>query len=88
MNMKQVLLASVLGSAFALGTAPAMADIQGKVTGVENGGRQVMIGGKTVKVSGSRTKVTINGKSGDRGEIKAGMTCKADAESAKTLDCK
>ncbi len=90
MSMKKVLLASILGGAFALGAAmPAMAQaIEGKVTAVEGEGRTVVIGDKKVAISGSRTKIMINGKPGDRGGIKAGMTCKADGESASTLDCK
>lgn len=90
MSMKKVLLASVLGSAFALGAmAPAMAQaIEGKVTAVEGEGRTVVIGDKKVAVSNSGTKTTINGKGAARGDVKAGMTCKADGEAAKTLDCK
>jgi len=61
----------------------------GKVEAVENGGRKVTIAGKTYKISGSRTKVTIGGKEGDRGEIKVGMTCDAKgSKEAKTVDCK
>lgn len=88
--MKKVLLASVLGVAFALGASmPAMAQaIEGKVTAVEGQGRTVVIGDKKVAISGSRTKVTINGKAGDRGSVKVGMSCKADGEKAATLDCK
>ncbi len=90
MSMKKLLLASVLGGAFAFGTAlPAMAQaVEGKVTAVEGEGRTVVIGDKKVAVSGSGTKVTINGKEGARGDVKAGMTCKADGEAAKMLDCK
>ena len=87
--MKKVLLASVLGAAFALGASmPAMAQaIEGKVTAVEGEGRTVVIGDKKVAVSNSGTKVTVGGKAGSRGDVKAGMSCKADGESAKTLDC-
>jgi hypothetical protein len=90
MSMKKVLLASVLGGAFALSAVvPAVAQaIEGKVTAVEGEGRTVMIGDKKVAVSNSGTKVTINGAAGARGDIKAGMTCKADGEAAKMLDCK
>lgn len=90
MSMKKVLLASVLGGAFALGAAmPAMAQaVEGKVTAVEGEGRTVVIGDKKVAVSNSGTKTTIGGKDGTRGDVKVGMTCKADGEAAKTLDCK
>lgn len=88
--MKKVLLASVLGAAFALGASmPAMAQaIEGKVTAVEGEGRTVVIGDKKVALSGSRTKVTVDGKAGDRGSVKVGMSCKADGENATTVDCK
>lgn len=88
--MKKVLLASILGGAFAIGaTMPVMAQaIEGTVAAVEGEGRTVVIGDKKVAVSGSGTKVTIGGKEGKRDQIKAGMTCKADGEAAKTLDCK
>lgn len=90
MSMKKVLLASVVGGAFALSAVvPAMAQaIEGKVTAVEGEGRTVVIGDKKVAVSNSGTKVTINGAAGARGDVKAGMTCKADGEAAKMLDCK
>lgn len=90
MSMKKIVLASVVGAAFALGaTMPAMAQaIEGKVTAVEGEGRTVVIGDKKVAVSGSRTKVTVNGKSASRGDVKAGMTCKADGAEASMLDCK
>jgi tripartite-type tricarboxylate transporter receptor subunit TctC len=51
----------------------------GKVTQTKRGGRQVfiMFEGKEIsaKVSGSRTKVSINGKGGKRKSVKPGMTC-------------
>lgn len=90
MSMKKLLLASVLGGAFALGAAlPAMAQaIEGKVTAVEGEGRTVVIGDKKVAVSGSGTKTTIAGKAGKREDVKVGMTCKADGDKATMLDCK
>jgi hypothetical protein len=90
MSMKKVLLASVVGGAFAFGAmAPAMAQaIEGKVTAVEGEGRTVVIGNKKVAVSNSGTKTTIGGKPDSRGNVKVGMTCKADGEAAKMLDCK
>ena len=70
--------------------------MQGTVTGVEDGGRKVMLktaDGKvaTVAVSGSRTKVMVGGKEGSRDAIKAGMTCTAtgpEGADATSLDCK
>ena len=71
-------------------------NMQGTVTGVEEGGRKVMLkmaDGKTatVNVSGSRTKVMVGGKEGSRDAIKAGMTCTAMGAAgadATSLDCK
>ena len=90
MNTKQVLLASVLSAAFAIGGAlPSMAQaIEGKVSAVEGEGRTVVIGDKKIALSNSGTKTTINGKDATRGDVKVGMTCKADGEAAKMMDCK
>ncbi len=74
----------------------AMVKHEGKVTQTKKGGRQVFIShkGKEVwaKLSGSRTKVTVNGKPAKRKAIKVGMTCtfaypRANAE-AKKVDCR
>ncbi|MEE8517015.1 MAG: tripartite tricarboxylate transporter substrate-binding protein [Alphaproteobacteria bacterium] len=68
----------------------------GPVSQIKRGGRRVwiMYQGKEVKtkISGSRTKVTINGKKAKRKKIKVGMTCtftypKPGAES-KSVACK
>ena len=46
----------------------------------------------TAKVSGSRTKVTLDGKKAKRKKIKAGMTCTftypGPGMEAKKIDCK
>ena len=53
-----------------------------------------MYKGKEVraKVSGSRTKITVNGKKAKRKAIKKGMTCTFNypgpGEEAKNIDCK
>ncbi len=68
----------------------------GKVTAVKGGGRSVVINyqGKdvTAQVSGSRTKVTVNGKAAERKDVKVGMTCTftypAPGQEAKNVDCK
>jgi tripartite-type tricarboxylate transporter receptor subunit TctC len=69
----------------------------GKVADVKGGGHEIDItlaDGKTfgAKISGSRTKVTIGGKPGDRGNIKAGMSCAIAApgngQEASAVDCK
>jgi tripartite-type tricarboxylate transporter receptor subunit TctC len=68
----------------------------GKVTATKRGGRRIFIDykGKNVKakVSGSRTKVTINGKKDKRKNIKVGMTCTflypSAGSEAKKVDCK
>ncbi len=68
----------------------------GPVTQIKRGGRQVYISnkGKEVfaKISGSRTRVTVDNKKAKRKAIKKGMTCtftypRANAE-AKKVDCK
>ncbi|MFB3053831.1 MAG: hypothetical protein ACE1ZY_00760, partial [Alphaproteobacteria bacterium] len=68
----------------------------GKVTATKRGGRLILIDfkGKKVKakVSGSRTKVTVNGKKAKRKAIKVGMTCTftypGAGQEAKKIDCK
>ena len=68
-------------------------EVKGKVTKTEREGRVVTIGGTKVKISGSRTEVTIGGKEADREEIKVGMSCTAmvakrkGKDEAKTVKC-
>ncbi len=74
----------------------ALAKHTGKVTATKRGGRRFFIDykGKNVKakVSGSRTKVTIDGKKTKRKNIKVGMTCTftypSAGSEAKRVDCK
>lgn len=91
-HMKMKISTAIVSSLFALslvaGGSAAYAK-SGKVESVENGGRVVVIAGTKYKISGSRTKVSIGGKPGDRGQIKVGMTCDAKGSgTAKTVDCK
>jgi len=74
----------------------ALARHTGKVTATKKGGRRIVIDYKgkmvTAKVSGSRTKITLNGKKAKRKAVKVGMTCifvypRAGAE-AKEVICK
>jgi tripartite-type tricarboxylate transporter receptor subunit TctC len=66
------------------------------LTEIKRGGRQLFFkakGGKThkVKVSGSRTKVSIGGKKTKRKNLKVGMKCavtyKGDGSEAKSVTC-
>jgi tripartite-type tricarboxylate transporter receptor subunit TctC len=74
----------------------AMAKHTGKVTKTKKGGRRIVIMYKgknvTAKVSGSRTKVTVNGKKVKRKAVKVGMTCTftypGPGDEAKKIDCK
>ena len=68
---------------------------KGKVSKVGDGGREIsfMASGKqsNAKISGSRTKITVGGKSAKRNALKAGMTCQvtytgAGSEASK-IDC-
>ena len=98
MTLKTISTMSIVATAFVLGFAalPTVvhADkVEGKVTAVEKEGRVVKLGGNSAKISGSRTKVQINGKAGDRADIKVGMTCMADLQGAsgseaKSISCK
>lgn len=67
--------------------------ISGAVTKIEGGGRTIHLGDKSAAISGSRTAVMIDGKPGDRANIKMGMTCEGeltgdDGSEAKTFACK
>ncbi len=99
MNVRKILLATALGSVLAFGLTTITVDtvfageVKGNVTKTEREGRVVTIGGTKVKISGSRTTVTIGGKEADREEIKVGMSCTANVADrkgrfeAKTVAC-
>lgn len=68
--------------------------MSGKITKVSRGGRGIVIDGHAVRVTSSRTKITIAGAPADRGTLKAGLSCdltgamrKGNYE-ARKLDCK
>ena len=89
--MKKLLIWAI-GTAFALsaGSVTAQAPAPGKLDAVGKEGRDVTIGDKKLRVSGSRTKITIAGKEADRERLKAGMECKVEAkgDEATKIDCK
>lgn len=88
MKITTTLFVGVFALALAATGTPAFAK-SGKVEKVENGGRVIVIDGTKYKISGSRTKITIGGKPGERGQIKAGMTCSAEGDgTAKMVACK
>lgn len=68
----------------------------GKVTKTAKGGRRIHLDheGREVRagVSGSKTKITIDGKKAKRKAIKAGMTCTFDypgsGTTARTIECR
>ncbi len=77
--------------------APVAKVVTAKITKVKRKGRRISFkvkGGKThtVRVSGRRTKVSLNGKKISRKKLKVGMTCKftypANRERAKSISCK
>lgn len=75
-------------------TAYAEGIHEGKIESTKKEGRVIMIGGKEIRISGSRTEVKIGGKEDERENIKVGMMCKAVAADrkgkyeAKTVSCK
>ena len=99
MSVRKILLATALSGVLAFGLTTIAVDIaiagevKGKVTKTEREGRIVTIGSTKVKISGSRTEVTIGGKEVDREEIKVGMSCTAmvaprkGKDEAKTVKC-
>lgn len=68
--------------------------LSGLIKSVQRGGRLIKVGGHGVKISGSRTKVTIKGQEAKRKALKVGMSCKVKgamrkgAYEAKTVKCK
>ncbi len=80
--------ALAIGLAFGFTTLPTStaeaAEVKGKIEGTKREGRQVMIGGQTYFISGSRTNVCIMGACDeDRAKIKKGMTCKGTTSGKK-----
>lgn len=67
--------------------------VKAKLVKVKRRSMTISVGGKRqkVKISGRRTKVFVKGKAGDRGDLKAGMTCKVTypgpGDEAKKIDC-
>ncbi|MCZ6812538.1 MAG: hypothetical protein O7F14_00600 [Alphaproteobacteria bacterium] len=69
---------------------------KGKISEIKRKGRRIRISEKgkeyKVKISRSRTAVTIGGKSAPRKNLKVGMTCKITWPKingeAKNVDCK
>ena len=51
-------------------------NIAGKIAKVQRGGRLISIGGHQVRITSSRTKLTVNGQEAKRKALKVGMTCK------------
>lgn len=79
-------------------SAPVIKDkvVTAKITGIKRGGRRISFKAKdksqTVRVSGRRTAVTLNGKKSSRDKLKVGMTCKftypGNRKRAKSISCK
>ena len=92
MSVRNILLATALGSVLAFGLTAVTVDtafaaeVKGKVTKTEREGRILTLGSTKFKISGSRTEVTIGGKEADREEIKVGMSCTADVAKRKGKD--
>ena len=92
MSVRNILLATALGSVLAFGLTAITVDtafageVKGKVTKTEREGRILTLGSTKFKISGSRTEVTIGGKEADREEIKEGMSCTADVAKRKGKD--
>jgi ABC-type Fe3+ transport system substrate-binding protein len=72
-----------------------LSTVKAKISKIKRGGRRVSfkVGDKThtVKVSGSRTKISVKGVDGTRRSVKKGMTCEitypGNKEEAKKIAC-
>ena len=51
------------------------AQLSGKVARIERGGRYIKVAGHRVRLTNSRSKITLKGKSVKRGALKVGHTC-------------
>ncbi len=89
-------LGALFGLMLILAPLPGAADdLTGVIEKVEKGGSIVVISGKLIAVSGSRTNICIKGAC-DKGrdQLKAGMTCadttaaRKGAMEARRLSCK
>jgi hypothetical protein len=90
MKISTALFTSTLAISLVVGftTLPSStadaAKVKGKIEAVKKEGRQLVIGGKTYFVSGSRSNICIKGACDeDRGKLKAGMKCKGTTSSKK-----
>jgi len=92
-----ILLAAVTASAVALASlSPALgANLTGTIEKVEGEGRTIVIGGKSIVVSGSRSNVCIGGVCDQpRNKLKTGMECRVETAErngkaeARKLSCK
>jgi tripartite-type tricarboxylate transporter receptor subunit TctC len=55
----------------------------GKITKIARGGRLIVVKGHGVKISGSRSEITIKGQNAKRKALKAGMTCSINGKKRK-----
>ena len=89
MSVRNILLATALGGVLAFGLTAIPVDtavakeVKGTVTKTQDEGRKVWVGSTKIKISGSRSKVTIGGKEGYREDITKGMSCSADIAERK-----
>lgn len=88
-------LAALSIAVVALATAARAESVNGAIEKVEGEGRTIVIGGKSISVSGSRSNVCIAGVCDQpRAKLKAGMNCKAETAmrggkaEARKLSCK
>ena len=78
------------------GTGGIVERFSGRVKAAKRGGRRIVVDHKgmdrTVKVSGSRTKIVVDGMENDRKAVKVGMTCDiaflVKDKEAKEMICK
>jgi hypothetical protein len=89
MKMSGIFVSALFAASMILGGAHVALAKSGKIESVGEGGKSIVIGGTTYKISGKRTKITVGGKKGNRSKLKVGMQCDAKGKgTAKTVTCK
>jgi hypothetical protein len=90
MKISGIIFSAVLALTLAIGfsvtptSTVQAAEFKGKIESVKREGREVMVGGKKLAISGSRSNICIKGACDqDRGMLKKGMSCKGTTSSRK-----
>jgi hypothetical protein len=78
----KTIIASSIAAGLLVASPIAQAQTSGKIEAVEDGGHEITLEGRRMRLGGERgddaTHITIGGKPGKRRDLKVGMECKAE----------